>query len=181
MVAGRLGREPTGPPQAEAPLPNPDGQPAENTGDPLGGPNEIVPFTVQGPEQGVDNATFTVHVEWANPATDWDVYVLDAEGAVVTISAVGPPDTTEDAVLVDPPPGEYRAVLVAYDQVDGQPYDDWTGSVRFAGPRPTTIGERESWTLTCTRADGTQGPAVAVEVDRGEEREVGNVCAEAKR
>ena len=70
---------------------------------------------------------------------------------------------------------------MAYDQVDGQPYDDWTGSVSFAGPRPTTLGERESWTLTCTRADGTQGPAVAVEVDRGERREVGNVCREAKR
>ena len=71
--------------------------------------------------------------------------------------AAGPPGTTEDAVLIDPPPGEYRAVLVAYDQVDGQPYDDWTGSVSFAGRPPTTLGERESWTLTCTRADGTQG------------------------
>ena len=32
VVAGRLGRDPTGPPQASAPLPNPDGRPAENTG-----------------------------------------------------------------------------------------------------------------------------------------------------
>jgi hypothetical protein len=42
---------------------------------------------------------------------DWDLYVVDATGEVVSQSASFG-DTTEDAVLVDPPPGQYRAHVV---------------------------------------------------------------------
>ena len=38
----------------------------------------------------------TVHIDWGNPDTDWDVYVYDAAGQVVTQSASFG-DTTEDA------------------------------------------------------------------------------------
>ena len=46
----------------------------------------------------------------------------------------------------------------------------------FASPTPTTSGETESWTLTCTKPDGGQGRPVAVTVDRGEVAELGEVC-----
>ena len=49
----------------------------------------------------------TVHIQWANPETDWDLYITDSTGEVVTQSASFG-DTTEDAVLVDPPPASTR-------------------------------------------------------------------------
>ena len=79
----------------------------------------------------------------------WDVYVYNAAGTLVAPSASFG-DTTEDAVLADPPPGTYTAVIVNYDQIDGQPYDDWgNGRVEFDSPRPRVeTGVKEAWTLT---------------------------------
>ena len=113
-----------------------------------------------------------MHIEWADPNTDWDLYVVNAEtGEIVTQSAAFG-DTTEDAALYDPPPGDYVAHVVNYDQVDGQPYDDWTGGrVTFDSPRPRTIGETESWTLTCTDRRGRLQATEEVVVGRGQRRE----------
>ncbi len=179
IVAGRHGRDATGPPQGAIALPNPDGQPAENTNYP-DQPYESIPFTVQGPPD-VDNGKMTVHIEWSNPETDWDLYITDSSGNVVTSSAAFG-DTTEDAAMFDPPPGEYTAHVVNYDQVDGQPYDDWSGGeVRFESPRPTVIGEKESWTLTCIRRGGGVGRTQQVEVDRGEREHVRDACGRGRR
>ena len=129
--------------------------PAENTGNFPEGPQENLPFTVQGPP-AVDNGRFTVHIEWTNPETDWDIYITDASGEVVTQSASFG-DTNEDAVLVDPPPGNYVAHVVNYDQVDGQPVDDWkAGEVRFQSPTPR-VGERQGGVEPHLR--GPRGPA----------------------
>ena len=178
IVAGRSGRDAVGPPQAEIALANPEGQPAENTGYP-DQPYEAIPFTVSGPPD-VDNGKMTVHIEWSDPNTDWDLYVTDAEGNVVTSSAAFG-DTTEDAAMFDPLPGTYTAHVVNYDQVDGAPYDDWSGgAVRFESPRPTVIGEKESWTLTCELPGGRETRPLQVTVDRGQRREVGNACKRAK-
>ena len=174
-MAGRDGRNPTGPPQANIPLANPAGVPAENTGNFPEGPQENLPFTVQGPP-AVDNGRFTVHIEWTNPETDWDIYITDASGEVVTQSASFG-DTNEDAVLVDPPPGNYVAHVVNYDQVDGQPVDDWkAGEVRFQSPTPRVVNAREAWNLTCEDREGRLRAARQVVVDRGEKVNVGDVC-----
>ena len=177
VVAGRIGRDAQAGKQADIPFANPEGQPAENTGGPLTGPHEEFTFEVGGlPE--VDNGRFTVHIEWANPQTDWDVYVYDADGNLVTQSASFG-DTTEDAVLLDPPAGTYRAVIVNYDQVAGQPYDDWTnGNVAFLSPLPTTYGPKEAWTLTCRSPAGDVRAQREVIVDRGERVDVGSACRE---
>ena len=176
VVAGRDGRDAVAPPQAPIALANPPGQPGENTGDPRAGAHEEVQFDVDGPPE-VDNGRFTVHIDWADPDTDWDVYVYDAAGNVVAQSASFG-DTTEDAVLFDPPAGTYTAVIVNYDQVDGQAYDDWgNGSVTFQSPRPRTeTGVTEAWTLTCERPDGTSGSPREVVVDRGGRADVGDAC-----
>ena len=175
FVAGRLGRDAQAERQADIAFENPAGQPVENTGEPLEGAYEETSFDVGGlPE--VDNGRFTVHIEWANPETDWDVYVYDADGNIVTQSASFG-DTTEDAVLVDPPAGTYRVVIVNFDQVDGQPYDDWTnGSVAFQSPLPTTIGTKEAWNLTCSNRRGRVRGQREVFVDRGERVNVGRIC-----
>jgi murein tripeptide amidase MpaA len=177
VVAGRLGRDAEGPPQGAIALANPAGQPAEYTGsNPLSGPHEEVPFTVQGRADGVDNGRMTVHIEWGNAATDWDLYVYNSAGQIVTQSAAFG-DTNEDAVLLDPPAGTYRAVLINYDQVNGAPYDDWSGgAVRFESPRPTTFGPKEAWKLTCTSPGGKVKGQRDVIVDRGQSVDVGKIC-----
>jgi Zinc carboxypeptidase len=180
LVAGRHGRDPTGPPQARIDLANPTGVPEENTVYPPGGPVEEIPFTVQGPADGVDNGRMTVHIEWGSPDTDWDVYVIGPSGQIVTQSASFG-DTTEDATLFDPPPGQYRAVVVNYDQVMNTPDDWFGGNVTFRSPTPRIeTGTKESWTLTCTDSRGRMQASRQVIVDRGAIAHVGNACTRSK-
>ena len=56
---------------------------------------------------------------------------------------------SERALIALPEPGTYTIRFVNYDQVDGAPVDDWTGSVSFAPPSPAVPGVTERWTLTC--------------------------------
>jgi zinc carboxypeptidase len=178
IAAGRDGRDPTGPPQDPIALANPDGIPAENVAYPEQ-PYESIPFTVKGPADGVDNGRFTVHVEWGNPQTDWDVYVVNAAGEIVTQSASFG-DTTEDATLFDPPPGDYVVHIVNFDQVQDPP-DDWTnGSVTFESPRPRVVNPKEAWSLTCFDQKGSAVSNRSVVVDRGQTVDLGNACAKAK-
>ena len=180
LVAGRHGRDPTGPPQDPITFDNPAGIPAENVGDPLSGPHEEIPFSVKGPADGVDNGRMTVHIEWSNPDTEWDLYVIGPNGEIVTQSAAFG-DTTEDATLFEPPPGDYTAVVVNYDQVQDPP-DDWSGGeVTFRSPDPRIeSGTKEAWTLTCLGANGGVRASRQVVVDRGESANVGNACVNPK-
>lgn len=180
VVAGRDGRDPTGPPQEAIPFANPDGIPAENVAYPEQ-PYESIPFTVKGPADGIDNGRFTVHVEWANPETDWDVYVVNAATGEIVTQSASFGDTTEDAALYDPPPGDYVAHIVNYDQVQDPP-DDWTnGSVTFESPRPRVVNpDKESWALTCFDHRGRAVSSRAVVVERGQTVELGEACSKAK-
>jgi hypothetical protein len=175
LVAGRFGRAPVAPKQEDITFANPPGIPAENTnGDYTAGEYEAIPFTVGGPPE-VDNGRMTVHIEWTNPETDWDLYVVNAAGEVVTQSASFG-DTTEDAVLVDPPPGNYVAHVVNFDQVTPTP-DDWTnGQVLFRSPTPTFYGPKEAWQLSCEDPQGHVRATRNVVVDRGDKVNVGRVC-----
>jgi hypothetical protein len=180
LVAGRHGRDPTGPPQETIRLANPPGIPGENTAYPPEAPYEEIPFTVKGPADGVDNGRMTVHVEWSSPDTDWDLYVIGPNGQIVSQSASFG-DTTEDASLFDPPPGEYRVHVVNYDQVMRTPDDWFDGNVAFRSPTPRIeTGTKESWTLTCTDARGRVQGTRQVTVDRGQRAQVGNACARSK-
>jgi hypothetical protein len=180
LVAGRHGRDPTGPPQGRIALSNPPGIPPENTVYPPGGAVEEIPFTVEGPSAGVDNGRMTVHIEWGSPDTDWDIYVIGPDGQVVAQSAASG-DTTEDASLFDPPPGEYRLHVVNYDQVMNASDDWFGGTVTFSSPTPRVeTGTKESWTLTCLDPRGRVQASRPVVVDRGARARVGNACAPAK-
>jgi hypothetical protein len=180
LVAGRHGRDPTGPPQDPIKLENPPGIPRENTAYPAGGPLEEIPFTVKGPADGVDNGRMSVHIEWSSPDTDWDIYVLGPNGEIVSQSATFG-DTNEDATLFDPPPGDYKLHVVNYNQVMNTPDDWFDGRVTFSSPTPRIeTGTKESWTLTCTDAAGQVQATRRVTVDRGGRVQVGNACAQAK-
>ena len=173
VVAGRYGRDPTGLPQGPIAMANPAGIPAANPAYPEP-PYEEVPFTVAGPP--VDNGSLTVHIEWANAATDWDVYVVDADGDLVTSSASGG-TTEENAILFDPIPGEYTARIVNYE---GGETDDWTnGSVTFASATPAVPGEQEAWQLSCEDEQGRVRATRSLVIDRGDRVNVGRVCRSA--
>jgi hypothetical protein len=178
VVAGRDGRDPVAPKQGDITFANPPGQPAENTeGNYADGPYEAIPFTVQGPP-AADNGRMTVHIEWGNPDTDWDLYIVNVDTGLVVTQSASFGDTTEDAVLVDPPPGNYVAHVVNFDQIDGQPYDDWTnGHVTFLSPTPRHEDAKEAWHLTCEDKQGKVRATRDVVVDRGDRVNVGNVCS----
>ncbi|WP_209641437.1 M14 family zinc carboxypeptidase [Kibdelosporangium banguiense] len=179
-VAGRYGREPQGPPQATQTLANPPGVPAENTNFPGNPVSERIPFTVKGlPE--VDNGRFDVSVQWTSPNTDWDLYIVNSAGEVVTQSASGGTNS-ERATLLDPPAGEYAAIMVNYDQVDPANPDDWAnGKVEFSSPIPPTYGPKEAYTLTCTDRIGRLVGIADVYADRGQTVDVGEVCTNSAR
>lgn len=178
-VAGRYGRDPLAPPQAPITLVNPAGEPAENTDSPFEGPHEEIPFIVDGPPDA-DNGEVHVRIEWADWNNDWDLYVIDDAGRTIAQSASFGNDF-EEAILIDPPPGRYRAIIVNYDQVDGQAFDDWTnGGVTFASPTPAVPGVTESWTLTCERPNGSVASVRQVTVGRGESVDVGDICRTRK-
>ena len=175
-VDARIGREATAPVQETISLRNPAGIPAENQGDPLSGPNEVVPFVVEGPPDA-DNGRLDVRLEWDSASTDWDLYVLNEDDQVVAASAQGGTDF-EQAALIDPAAGRYRAVLVNYE---GGAADDWeAGQVLFQSPKPSVPGRSEAWVLTCEKQGGVVASVRRVVVDRGETARLGDVC-EAKQ
>ena len=172
VIAGRWGRDPTGPPQPGMDLENPPGIPEENKDLSFDGPLETTTFTVEDGEY--DNAFAEVSVGWGNAETDWDVYVEGPDGEIVGSAATL--NDPEEVLLRDPVPGEYTVYIFNYDQADPDNPDDWTGSVDFRGPDPKEIGETEPWILTCTDPSGKVRNVEEVVVDRGESVDVGNAC-----
>lgn len=179
-VAGRYGREPQGPPQAAIALANPAGVPAPNTDYPTDPTVETVPFTIKGMPE-VDNGKAEITIDWRTPATDWDLFILDSAGTVVSSSANGG-TATETAVMFDPPSGNYTAVLVNYSQADPADTDDWFGGkVEFSSPIPPVYGPKEAYTLSCTNKSGKLVGVTDVYVDRGQTVDVGAVCTNSAR
>jgi hypothetical protein len=175
-VAGQYGRVPQAPAQTPiVGLANPPGVPAENTSYPDNPTAERIPFRVDGMPR-VDNGRMTVSVDWTSTNTDWDLFIVDSTGKQVTSSANGGTNS-ERAVMFDPPPGEYTAVLVNFNQVDPANPDDWSNlRVDFASPTPPVYGPKEAYTLTCSDRRGRLVGLTDVFVDRGETVDVGEVC-----
>jgi Zinc carboxypeptidase len=173
-VAGRYGRDPRGPVQPGFTVANPPGVPPINQDYPNDATAESFTFHVDGLPKA-DNGKLSVNINWAHPTTDWDLYVYDAAGNLVTSSANGG-TTSEHAVLFDPPAGDYKAVAVNYDQTDPNAVDDWSGDVSFAAPIPATYGPKEAYQLTCTSPKGKLVGVADVFADRGQTVDVGEVC-----
>jgi hypothetical protein len=167
QVGDRYGRAATGPPQAAIPFTNPPPELEQK-----GLPGDRVPFTIEGPP-AVDNGSAVIAISWATPLADWDLYLLDATGAIIRSSAtVG--TTSESIELLDPRPGRYTALM--YDFSGTGALSDWRGGVTFASPEPAVRGSRESWTVTCESRDGRVLATRRVVVGRGQSVDVGNVC-----
>jgi hypothetical protein len=180
-VAGQFGRPAGGPPQAPITgLANPAGVPPINTAYPADTTGERIPFHVAG-MPAVDNGRMEVSVNWNTPDTDWDMYILDSTGKQVASSASGG-TTSERAVLLDPPAGDYTAVLVNFAQADPAAVDDWRDlKVDFASPDPIVYGPKEAYTLTCSDRRGRLVGLADVFADRGQTVDVGEVCTRSAR
>ena len=95
---------------------------------------EDFPFTIKPSEK---NGTINVHIDWLNPADDWDLYVYrkGAGGALQTVgqSAGAPPSNEENAVAdsqgIPMKAGVYVARVVNYTAT----VPNFEGTVRF-GP-----------------------------------------------
>jgi Zinc carboxypeptidase len=118
---------------------------------------------------GVDNAKATFRIEWATPASDWDMKVYradaagDATGDPVATSGQGTTDF-EEAVVADPA-GDYVVRVINYAALE-----PWSGTVTFEGPEPYQQAQQETWTLSCEQPEGTIRSARQVFVERGERR-----------
>jgi hypothetical protein len=177
IVAGRYGRAPLAPAQPTVAFANPAGVPAENTGNPLAGASEVFDFTIGALPQ-YDNGTATVSMQWGDPAVDWDIYVVNSAGQIVGQGATFGTNR-EDALLIDPAAGSYKAYVVNYE---GGATSDWTtAGVTFANPLPELrTGIKEAWQLTCSKPTGDVQSTRAVVVDRGQTLDLGNACKKAK-
>jgi len=182
IVAGRDGRDAVAPAQTTITMVNdPAVEPDENPYYPSPAPRRVeVPyetfdFDVLAPP-AADNELVGVHIEWTNPATDWDLYVYDDEGELVG-AAASFGDADEDVTLFQPPPGRYTAVIINWDQ-GSRAFDDWRGEVGFNGPSAATSGPREAWQLQCEAPDGAVSTQQVI-VERGQVLDVGEACRHA--
>jgi Zinc carboxypeptidase/RTX calcium-binding nonapeptide repeat (4 copies) len=185
LVAQEYGRPALGAPSASIPFsggPGPDAAPCANfdTDDPACWNDH--PFTVPGGD-GVDNESATVAIEWATPASDWDMKVFrDIDGDDTSINETAADEVgqsaqgttaVESATFVEPElpdgrlaPGEY--VIRVINFAAGEPY---TGEVSFEGPDEFQAARSESWTLTCS-IGGTVGTTQPVTIARGERQTI---------
>ena len=92
---------------------------------------EDFPFEIKDDEQ---NGTINVHLEWVNPADDWDLYVYRKSGTqlqTIGQSAGGAPSNEENAVAdsqgIPWKPGKYVVRVVNYASA----IPDFEGTVRF--------------------------------------------------
>jgi hypothetical protein len=162
LVMKESGRPATGdpsPPQQFAS--RGEAAPCANFDDPPETCYEDHPITVPSGE-GIDNASATVRIEWATPASDYDMKVLE-DGQVIATSGQGATNF-EEAVLADPA-GDYVVRVINYAAVE-----PWSGTVTFEGPEPYQEAQQETWTLSCEQPEGTIRSARQVFVGRGERR-----------
>ena len=172
LVAKGSGREPTGTPSppetfsgtAATTTPCPDDAEAASC-------FNDHPFTVPS-GAGIDNAKATIAMNWATPASDWDMYIYrdtngdgSSVGETEPIAASAAGNTnSEETTLEEPilePGASYVIRVVNYAAVE--PYD---GTISYSGPDPYVPPATEDWTLICKLGGETRASA-EVYVERG--------------
>ena len=165
LVAQERGREATGEPSApQAFASRGEAVPCANFDDPPETCYEDHTVTVPA-GAGIDNARATIRVEWATPASDYDMKVYRPGGTEPVATSGQGTTNFEQVVLADPAPGEYIVRVINYAAAE-----PWSGSVTFEGPEAFEPARTETWTLFCEDADGTIRGARQVGIARGERR-----------
>ena len=208
IVARDTGRAPQGEPSPPVEFsggvtgtgqPGDDGQAVPAGDAESNDPSNYNDHAIQIPAQGggVDNAKMTVRIEWAAPASDWDIRLYrdaDADGVPddpanpVGKSQQGPTDS-EQVTVSEPPGGTTPGVgtgnfILRVNNFSAGPTvaGDYSGTVTFQGPDPLVVAQVESWTLTCEQPEGNVLTTAQVTVARGERKSVDlSACAAAIR
>lgn len=118
-------------------------------------------FTV-GPNDG--NASMTVEISWPSGVNDFDLYLYRVENGMevfVDDSAGGPPGTSEQIEVREPPAGDYVVEVLNYAATDPQ----WTGSVSFTpfeavAASTVTVAEKDAWMAALRQWVSTGGQLV---------------------
>jgi hypothetical protein len=127
---------------------------------------------------GVDNGFATVRVDWASPASDFDLYIYkDVNGNGVSDAADGDPIASsaagetkfEETTIGPDPTGKYVARIVNFAAAD--PTYDF--KVSFSGPDPYKPATTETWKLTCESFSGTVLTSQDVLINRGQQQDPG--------
>lgn len=131
-----------------------------------------------------DNDSAVVRIEWATPASDWDMKVFkdtngdgssEGETNPIGTSATGP-STSEQATISGDAlvPGEkYVARVISF--AGSEPYD---GTVTFEGPSPRIEPQRERWKVTCLNRKGKPTGHRKLYIERGQRKrlDLSNGC-----
>jgi zinc carboxypeptidase len=174
LVAQERGRAPAGDPSPPQTFSSTGGTvPCANFDDPPEGCYEDHVITVPS-GAGIDNARATIRVEWATPASDYDMKVL-RDGVEVGSSGQGTTNF-EEVTLGDPAPGDYVVRVINF--AGAEPF---TGTVSFEGPEAFQPAQTETWTLMCEQPEGTIRSARQVAIARGERRSLDLRSACARR
>jgi hypothetical protein len=137
-----------------------------------------VAFDVPPNGGGVDNGFANIRIEWAEPGSDFDLYVYrDADGDgnsandgnPIASSASGTTRSEETSIGPDPAPGKYVARVVNFAAAD----PTFNFRVTFEGPEPFKPGTTETWKLTCESFGGTVLTSQDVLIGRGQMKDPG--------
>jgi hypothetical protein len=127
---------------------------------------------------GIDNAKATIRIEWATPASDYDlkVYRADADGKAAgePVGVSGQGTTNFEQVALSDPAGDYVVRVINYAAVE-----PWSGTVSFEGPGEFQAAQTETWTLSCEQTEGHADAARQLEIARAERRtlDLRSACA----
>jgi hypothetical protein len=127
---------------------------------------------------GIDNAKATIRIDWATPASDYDVKVYragaDGKAAGEPVGVSGQGTTNFEQVALSDPAGDYVVRVINYAAVE-----PWSGTVSFAGPGDFQAAQTETWTLFCEQTEGRPDSAQQLEIARGERRtlDLRSACA----
>ena len=136
------------------------------------------PFKVP-KKEGRDNDSAVIDIEWATPASDWDMKVFrdsDGDGSSVGekkpvgSSATGAPGSSEQTTIAggDFEEGaKYVVRMVNFAAVE--PYD---GTVTFQGPSPRIESRKERWTITCRTRKGKVTGTRKLYIERGQRKKL---------
>lgn len=177
-VARAIGRPKTGEPSPKQEFtgtPGPDATPNPADPDSNDPANHNEHIIVVPPNAGaVDNAGFTVRIDWTSVASDWDTRLFKDSNANGTVDAGEPQVGTSQQGTTT-----FEQVTVSGADVAGQyifrvnnfgAVEPYEGTVTFEGPGPFQPAQVERWTLTCEGVDGKVATTRELLIDRGEVR-----------
>jgi hypothetical protein len=145
---------------------------------PVDGSNAEIPFKID----RADLFRTTIDLTWdPQCATDLDLEVYWKDPVInkwrKVASSGNPAGSCEQATLIQPRTGDYKAVVVLFASAPATPYH--LVNTHYVGDIKVTPGTTEAYTMTCETPDGKVLETKDVTVGRGETAAVDFACGSA--